>query len=431
VSEIAANASPKSKGRLYAPWVLFVLACVSLVNYYDRNLISILVEPIKHDLHISDTEIGLLTGLAFAVVYSFVGVPVARLADRFGRTRVLTSAITLWSAMTIATGMTSSFATMALARLGVGAGEAGGLPTTHALASEYFSANRRGTALGVIAFFAAAGVSLALVAGGQISDRFGWRTAFYVGGAAGLAIALLMLFTIRDAPRDVDPEAPATSQTPSFGSAIRTLWGRRAYAHLCLGLAWGAFGSYALLTWTPAFFMRAYHMTAGQVGTSYGSVFALSSLGAVLVGGLMADMLKRWDERSPFWLLILAFGLGVPGGLMTFLVHDYKLVLLVSLPLNVVQALWVAPAYALVQNLSGSPLRATGAALFMMIVNIIGLGFGPSAVGLISDLLKPYVGSFSLGLSLIIATLTFVPAVIHFMLATRTVRKDIEAAAAT
>lgn len=414
-------------------YVLVVLALVSLVNYYDRNLLSILVEPIKHDLHVSDTQIGLLTGLAFAVVYTFVGIPVARLADRFGRARVLGAALTIWSAMTIVTGMSANFTSMLLARLGVGAGEAGGLPTTHALAAEYFSAKDRGKALSAIAFFAAGGLTLALVAGGLIADRWGWRTAFFIGGGLGLAVAALLVLTVRDLAPPSKAAAGgggAVEAQPSFFKAFAILWKRKAFVHLCLGLAWGAFGSYAQLIWTPAFLMRAYHLSPGQVSATFGSLTAVATLVPILVGGFFTDALSRRDARAPFWILAMAFGLGLPGALASFLTHDYRVVLALILPMTGLMSLWVGPAYALVQNLSGAKLRATGAAVFMLMTNLIGLGLGPSATGMLSDFLTQWFGPDALRYTLCLTALTFVPATIHFLLANRTVKADIAAAEA-
>lgn len=413
-------------------YVLFVLALVSLANYYDRNLISILVEPIKRDLHVSDTQIGLLTGLGFAVVYTFVGIPVARIADRFGRSRVLGAALTIWSAMTIVTGLSANFLTMLLARFGVAVGEAGGLPTTHALAAEYFPAKDRGKALSAIAFFAAGGLTLALVAGGLIADRWGWRAAFLIGGGLGLVIALLLMLTVRDlAPRmgAAEAVAPAKPQS-SFSEAFAILWKRKAYVHLCVGLAWGAFGAYALLAWTPAFLMRAYHLSPGQVSATFGLFTAAATLLPILLGGFFTDALARRDARYPFWILALAFGLGLPLALITFLAHDYRIVLAMILPMTGLQSLWIGPAYALVQNLSGARLRATGAAVFMLMTNLIGLGFGPSATGMLSDLLGRWFAADALRYTLCLMVLTYVPATIHFLLANRTVKADIAAAEA-
>jgi MFS family permease len=413
-------------------YVLIVLSLVSLANYYDRNLISILVEPIKRDLHVSDTQIGLLTGLAFAVVYSLVGIPVARLADRFGRTKVLGVALTLWSAMTVVTGMSANFTTMLLARLGVGVGEAGGLPTTHALAAEYFDAKNRGKALSAIAFFAAGGISLALVGGGLIADRWGWRTAFFIGGALGLAVALLLVLTVRDLVPSARPDAGATvaEAVPSFGRAFVTLWRRKSFVHLCLGLGWGAFGAYAQLAWTPAYLMRTYHLSVGQVSATFGALTAVATLLPILIGGFFSDALSRRDSRSPFWILALAFGLGMPFALITFLTHSYGVVLALILPMTGLMSLWVGPSYALVQNLSGARLRATGAAVFMLVTNLVGLGFGPSVTGMLSDFMAPWAGVNSLRYSLILTALTFLPATIHFLLATRTVKADLAAAEA-
>jgi MFS family permease len=331
--------------------------------------------------------------------------------------------------MTVVTGLSTSFTTMLLARFGVAVGEAGGLPTTHALAAEYFPASQRGKVLSTIAFFAAAGLTAATIAGGLIAEHWGWRTSFFVGGGVGLVVAVLMFLTVRDVNPPVALKAAATapeaSPRPGFRQGFAVLWKRKAFLHLCLGMAWGAFGSYAQLSWNAPFLMRAYHLTVGQVSESYGGVTAIATLLAILVGGFFSDIMTRHNARWPFWLLAVAFGFTLPAGLFTYLTHSYALVLALILPTTALASLWIGPAYALVQNLSGARLRATGAALFMLMSNLVGLGLGPSAVGVISDLLHPRFGDDSLRYALILASLTAIPATIHFLLATRSVEADI------
>src|ERR1700729_1104829 len=182
----------------YPGYVLTMLGLVSVLNYYDRNLIAILVEPMKRDLHLSDANIGLLSGIGFALMYSLLGIPVARLADRYGRARVLAASLAVWSLMTVLSGRAINYTTMLLARVGVGVGEAAGLPASHALVADYFSPASRGKALSVIGICGALGIAVSLAAGGYISDWRGWRVAFYVGGVPGLALSALLFLTVRD-----------------------------------------------------------------------------------------------------------------------------------------------------------------------------------------------------------------------------------------
>jgi MFS family permease len=227
----------------YSGYVLTVLGLVSVLNYYDRNLITILVEPMKRDLHLTDANIGLLTGIGFALMYSLLGIPMARLADRHGRAKLLSATLAIWSLMTVLSGRAANYTAMLLARVGVGIGEAGGLPATHALVADYFSPANRGKALSVIGICGALGVSLAMAGGGLISDWRGWRAAFYIGGLPGLVLSALLLFTVRD--RTANPDSAKQSQpAPKLRTVFAALWSRRSYVHLCSGLGIALIGGY-------------------------------------------------------------------------------------------------------------------------------------------------------------------------------------------
>jgi predicted MFS family arabinose efflux permease len=419
----------KRKRGWYPGYVLFILGLISSLNYYDRNLISILVEPMKRDLHLSDSDIGLLTGIGFALMYSLVAIPMARIADRHGRVRVLAASLAAWSFMTVLSGRAGSFMTMLLARVGVGIGEAGGLPATHALVADYFPPISRGKALSVIGICAALGISLALAGGGLINDWHGWRLAFYVGGLPGIVLSVLVLFTIREQPYTDSIETSTPSRpTIGLGTVFSTLWRRRSYVHLCVGLGIGAIGAYGQFAWSPAFLMRNYHLSAGRVGSYYSAVVGPATLIAVFIGGALNDWLVKRDNRWPFWLLAACFAINVPASLVFFLVHNFALAMGMTVLTTVVGSLWVAPSYAIVQNLAGPQMRAIAAAIFMMIVNIVGLGLGPYLTGVLSDRLTLRFGSDALAMSLCIVTMTGAVAVISFLLATRTASADVRSA---
>lgn len=407
----------------YSSYVLMVLGLVSMANYYDRNLITILIEPIERDLHLSDGQIGLLSGLGFALMYSLLGVPMARLADRMGRTRVLGGVVAIWSVMTVLTGRATNFATMLAARVGVSIGEAGGLPTAHALVADYFSPRWRGKALSTIGVCSALGIGLATAGGGLINDWRGWRMAFYISGLPGLAIAALVLFTIKEPRRLTASGAPAP--TVPLGEAFATLWRRKAYVMLCVGMGLAAIGAYGQQTWTPAFLMRAYHMTTSQIGVKYSAVTAPATLISVFLGGLINDWLVARDQRWPIWLLVAAFGLSTPLSLAFYLIHDFNLALGLSVVTTVFGGLWVGPSYALIQGLAGPRMRALAAAIFMMVVNIVGLGMGPYLTGALSDGLTARFGPAALTVSLCAVSMTGIVGAICFLLAGRTVIADV------
>jgi MFS family permease len=414
----------------YPGYVLAMLGLVSVLNYYDRNLIAILVEPMKRDLHLSDANIGLLSGIGFALMYSVLGIPVARLADRYGRARVLAATLAVWSLMTVLSGRAMNYTSMVLARIGVGVGEAGGLPASHALVADYFAPVSRGKALSVIGICGALGISLSLAGGGFINDWRGWRVAFYVGGLPGLALSVLLFLTVRDKQWAILPGTPdSRPATIKLRTVFAALWSRRSYVLLCFGLGLAAIGAYGQFAWSPAFLMRSYHMSAGQVGGYYTAAVGPASLVAVFLGGALNDWLIKRDRRWSLWILAACFAINVPVSLIFFLVHNFPLAMVMTLVSTTVGSLWVAPSYALVQDLAGPYMRAIAAAIFMMIINIIGLGLGPYVTGVLSDRLAPRFGESALAVSLCAVTMTCGAGVVIFLLATRTVAADIEAAA--
>lgn len=423
---VAAGSTP-GEGRAYPRYVLAVLGALAILNYYDRNLISILVEPIKQGLHLDDAQIGLLSGIAFALAYGICGIPLARLADRYGRVRVLTAGVVVWSVMTVLTAQAVNFATMALARAGVALGEAGAFPPMQALVAEYFPPQRRGTALSVIGVCGGLGFTLAFAGGGLLNDWLGWRGAFLLSGAPGLALAALLWFTVRE-PKRSDPgtRAQGAAADESMRSSLRVLIGRRSYVHLCIGLGFAAIGAYAQTAWTPAFLMRTYHLSAAKVGGYYSAAVGPAILLSIFLGGVLNDwLLRRRHRAAPLWILAATFALSVPLNLVFYQLHDFGVVMVLTLCTNVLGGLWVAPSYALVQSLAGPRQRAFAAAVFMLIVNVIGLSAGPYFGGLLSDLLSPLFGIHSLGIGLCVLNVTYVVGVVHFLLATRTVDADI------
>jgi MFS family permease len=408
-----------SNGR--AAYTLGLLSLVCMLNYYDRQLLAILVEPLKADLKLSDGQIGALSGLAFGVVYSVAAVPIARIADRRGRVKVLGAALGFWSLMTGLCGIVTNFPALLASRFGVGLGEAGGLPTTHAIIAEHFSDRWRGRALAVIAVMSSIGLVLGAGVGGWIADRWGWRAVFIFAAIPGLVLAPLVLTTVKEsAAKPAGDEA-----APSMMSATATLLRRRAFLWLCIGLGLASIGVFALQVWAPAFLMRRYGMSPGELGPLYSAVTAPVTIGGVLAGGLIGDWLSQRDARAPLWILALTFGLAFPTSLALLMAPGFAFAMVALAAYTVTSIFHTSASYALVQRLSGRSLRATGAALFLMIVNLVGLGFGPSLGGVLSDLLVPRFGPDALQMSLIILTLVFPLSVLAFLCGMRSVRQDV------
>lgn len=416
--------------RWYVLWLLFA---VNLLNYFDRNLITILIEPIKKELLFSDAQSGLLMGLAFALIYSLLGIPFARFADRGRRVGVLSASLAFWSIMTTLCGFATSFTTMFLARLGVGIGEAGGLPSTHALVGAYFPPEKRGTAMSIVAVGGTMGLLLGLIGGGLMYQAFGWRSAFMLAGAPGLIFALILFLTVRE-PKLPPPVSGEAKQ--NVGEALRILWGRKSYVLLTLGLGIATIGAYGHQAWIPTFLIRSFDMTPSQTGIFYGLASVPAAFLGVLGGGLLVDRLTKKDARWPLWVMAISFAVMVPIALAFFLAPGIAgvaqqplIVVALSLPIAMLGVMWTAPCFALIQNLAGARLRATAAAAFMLVTNLVGLSLGPPITGWISDLLAPMAGEDSLRYALAIMTLPYLVGVVFFLRATKTVKADLVEAA--
>lgn len=427
VEAAADGARQTGSSRGYSLYVLAILGLITVLDYYDRSLISILIEPVERGLHLDDAQVGLLTGVAFAFAYGVFGIPLARLADRYGRVRMLTAGLFVWSVMTVVTSRAVGFATMALARSGVAVGEAGAFPSIQALVSDYFPVQRRGTALSVIGVCGGIGLTFALAGGGILNDWLGWRGAFLLSGAPGLALAVLLWFTVREPVRGgFAPVGDASADDPGLAASLRILTGRRSFVHVCVGLALVCIGAYAQSTWTPAFLMRTYHFSTGEVGAYYSAAVGPGTLVSIFVGGLLNDwFLRRRLYAAPVWILVAAFALMVPPAIVTYLTRDFALAMGLTLATTLLGGIWVAPLYAVIQSLAGSNLRALAAAVASVITSVIGLSAGPYLAGLLSDLLAPRYGARSLGISLCLLNATYVMGIIHFLLAIRTIRADV------
>lgn len=424
VDAVAPAKTGVSKAR--AGYILFILCLISALNYYDRFLIGILVEDLKRDLALSDAQIGLLSGLAFALVYSIASIPVASYADRGFRVRVLGGAAGIWSVMTGLCGLATGFWTMLFARLGVGVGESGGAPTTHAIVAETFSDKWRATALAAIGVAGAIGTSAAFAGGGYIAQHYGWRWAFFAAAIPGVIIALIFALTVREPRRAITAgETPTLPARAALGALLR----RPAYVWICGGVSIFSIGAFGSSAWTPAYLMRYFGKDAATVGLDYSAIIGPAAIIAVFAGGFLADWLGRKDPRAPYWLLAISLFAAIPLNIIQLTTESYETALAMAWPSALIGSLWISPTYAIVQALSGSKLRAMGAAFFMLCVNLIGQSLGPLLVGAMSDHFSAAYGNLGLRYALLIGTTSFVAGGVAFLMAARTARADMETAA--
>jgi len=392
---------PAASAGAYPYVVLGVLLVVYILNYLDRQLVAILAEPIKTDLGLTDTELGLVTGFMFALFYTTFGVPVAWLADRAKRTVIVAAACGLWSLFTGACGFAGNFVHLALARIGVGVGEAGGVPPSYAILSDYFPPKRRGLAMGLYSLGIPLGTFLGGAYGAWASTRFGWRGAFMGLAIPGIVLALLLPLVVREPARGGLDEGDQTAEPAlPLGASIAAFVKSATLVLVTLGCSFSAVVGYSLQSWSPAFLMRVQGATLQDVGTWYAPVIGLSVAAGIFGSGWIVDRLGQKNPRAYPLVPAAAFVLAFPLYLAAVAAPDWRwTVLLVAIPQGLTFT-YLAPAVAVVQNLVPSSRRSTASAMLLFVLNLLAVGCGPLYVGAVSDWAKPMYGDESLRIAL-------------------------------
>ncbi len=419
----------KMKSPKYRTYVLAILVVVYVFNFLDRQIVTILAEPIKNDLGLSDTQIGLMTGLAFALFYTVLGIPIARLADRANRVSIISVALVIWSGMTALCGAAQNFGQMLAARIGVGVGEAGCSPPAHSLIADYFPPEKRASALSVYALGIPIGSILGLLAGGWIAEFWGWRVAFFVVGIPGLLLAVLVKLTLVEPIRGMSDVVQSTKVgQPPLGETLKTLLGNKTLLNIALGGALTSFVGYGLGQWLPAYFMRWHGMGVAETATYFGLVLGVASAIGTVLGGTLADKLGKRDQRMYTWLPAAGVLCAFPFYVAAILANNPYVAIAILVVPSLLNSLWLGPAFGTIQNLAPMRMRALASAMLLFILNIIGLGLGPFLVGVLSDVLSDQFAEESLRWAILIATFAYFWAGAHFILAGRTLRQDLAAA---
>jgi len=410
----------------YRNYVLFVLFLGYVSNSIDRGILGILMPPIQAEFQLSYTQLGLLGGIAFALFYATFGIPIAGLADRTSRKWVLTVCIILWSGMTALCGLASNFPLLMAARIGTAVGEAGGSPPSHSLIADYFPIERRGTALSIYALGVSIGGIIGLPLAGIGNDMWGWRTVFFVAALPGLFVALLLALTVREPART---KRPKTRQASAF-AAIPELWRRPAFRNMAVAAALHAFVWYGASNFNSMFLVRAHGMSTSQIG-SWMAVFALAGAAGTFLGGLLSDMLarRRGDARYYMWVPGTAAMIGIPFQLTGYLAPAAALAMAGFAGSAFCASFYLGPAFAMAQALASPRRRAVAASVLLFVQTMIGLGLGPLGTGVLIDGLLPSLGSDALRTALALIALGNLWAGYHYWRASRTVRRDIAAAA--
>jgi len=411
----------------YRRYVLGILLVVFTFNFIDRQILAILLQPIKQDLGLSDTQLGLLTGIAFSLFYVSFGIPLARLADRSSRVNIISGALVAWSTMTALCGLAQNFWQLLFARIGVGIGEAGCIPPSQSLISDYFAPEKRAMALSIFALGVPIGVMFGFLVGGWMEEYFGWRTAFLVVGLPGILLAIIVRLTLREPPRGLSETTIRDhGEQPSMREVARYLWGLRSFRHVAFAAALHAFVGYGVVSWLPSFLARSYQMGGAEIGTWLALLAGIVGGLGTVAGGWLGDRYAKKDRRWYVWISGITILLAVPFTIYAFLGGDKYWTLAMYILPTFFGAFYHGPTGAVIQGLAQVRMRAISAALYVLMVNLIGLGLGPLAVGVISDLLAPAYGVESLRYALLCVFLVNIWSALHYLFAVKTLRADLD-----
>lgn len=413
----------------YRVLALFILQLAVISSIIDRQVIIILQEPIKADLGISDTQLGLLTGAAFGLFYAFMGIPIAMLADRMNRRNVIAVSIAMWSLMTAACGLAQSYMQLFLVRTGVAIGEAGGGPPSHSIVSDLFPPHQRATALSITSAGANLGVLGGFVIGGLLFELVGWRQVFFYVAAPGLLVALMIRFLLREPPRGMSEARTETDQAaPPFLEVLKFVWSQKSLVHLLCGSALATVVGFGFNSWSPSFFIRTHEMSVAEVGVAAGVIFGIFGAIGTLTAGRLSDYLGRRDLRWRIWILAVIYVVAVPLMIATVMAPTKNSALIIYALVSLTTGAFMAPTWAVTQSLVGLRMRAVASALALFMTNFFGMTFGPLIVGVISDMFAPTMGNDSLRLGIVVLSFFYLWGVVHYYLAGKTLVADLKRA---
>lgn len=418
------------------PWQLFssrqrwsmlaVLFLVSTVSNVDRQIMTVAIEPIKAEFHATDTQMGLLTGVAFALFYATLGLPIARWADRGNRKLIITISIAFWSVMTAVCGAAQNFTQMFFARLAVGGGESGALPTSQSLIADYFPPEVRGRAIGIFAMAGVAGYAAALIGGAQVASRFGWRAMFVTFGISSLLIAVIASLGLRE-PRHILPRATHSGAGERLGPSIAALARKPSFLWQIGGGVFFGIVSYGALIFVVSHLVRSFGLSLAHAGTVYGAVSAVTAIFGALAGGYLTDRLGRRTPAAVPLLTGLLMIAALPAYVVALLSNDLTIFVVCAL-IGGCLVFGAGPSlFAGIHIICGSARRATAIALLYFMMNSIGLGGGPALTGVLSDFFGAHEGSaMGLRIAMLISFAALLPGGLCFLLASRSMKADAE-----
>lgn len=433
-SDVESPPMPAGTGQLevaaptarYRRYVLAVLVLVYTLNFVDRQVLAILATPIKAALKLTDSQVGLMAGLAFAALYSTLALPIAWFADRSSRRRIMTWAIALWSAFTVICGFAGSFVQLFLARIGVGIGEAGGIAPAYSMISDYFPKEQRARALSVYSLGIPLGGAFGILLGGLIAHAIGWRAAFIIVGSVGVVVAPLFRLTVRD-PKRGGYEAsavPVATAKPRLVDVLRLVAKKPTFWLLAFGAASASVCGYGLAFWLPSFFDRTYGFTLVERSWFYAGITLIGGCLGILGGGVLADRLGAASRRAYPLIPAIAFLVGLPCFFFAINTGNAALAFVLFVIPTGLNLMWLGPIVTAIQHLVPAHMRTMASAMFLLINNLLGIAIGLYYFGAVSDALAPRYGKESLHYAIYTGLGFYVIAAFLFFLASRKIRRD-------
>lgn len=400
---------------------LTLLTVTYFFSYMDRQILAILLEDIKLDLHLSDTQLGLLSGLVFAIFYATLGIPVARLADRSNRRNIIAISLAIWSAMTALCGLAQNFTQLMLARIGVGVGEAGSSPPSHSMIADLYPPERRAGAMAVYSLGVVLGAGFGTLIGGVVAHAYGWRVAMFTVGLPGVALAIIVrLFVVEprrglsDEVRVVAPNAVPENK-PTLGEGFASLWRNAPAIHLVMGVTLTSLIGYALTGWGPSYMQRSLDMSKLDISYYIALPGAFLGSASAIFGGRLADYLaRRHGLHVQSWVVAVMKTIAFPFAICFYFLDTPALAIGAYFLSLLFANSYLGPSFALLQGLAPVKLRATWAAITLLSINLIGLGIGPYLVGQLSDLLQPRFGADSLRYAMLVVAMGTPWAIFHY-----------------
>jgi len=423
-SDSATSSTPSNAVRNYT---LAVIVLIYASSHVDRQIVSILAESIKQDLLLSDSQLGFLIGLSFALFYATLGIPIAILADRYSRRNIIAISVIVWSGMTALSGLAANFFQLALARIGVGIGEAGSSPPSHSMIADLYPLEKRGAAMGVYAAGINLGVLIGFLVGGFIDEWYGWRMAFFIVGVPGIFLGLLMFLTVREPMRSSPPKPLPKNLFKEVWNTFVLMMSIPSLRHIVIGCTLVVFVGYGTTYWNGVFFRRLHGLSPSETGVLLALIGGIIGGVGTFFGGWLADRLAQRDQRAYVWLTAAVKILIAPFVAWFYFETDTRIAAYLLAFIAFFGGFYLSVSFAMTQTLLPPASRALGAAILLFCINIIGLGLGPFVVGILSDFFSAEHGADGLRYALVIVTLLNIWGSYHYYLAGRSLRADLEA----